>query len=274
MEDKEFNEKYEQLKKSKFKQQKLWGWRPLPTISCITIIFISFAVFFILFGIIILVFTGQINEIKIRYKSCTNDHPCINTTITQKMKKPIMIYYELDNFSQNHRTYLEASKVYLETNGKCDNILDGNLCGLIENSYYQVKFTKWERNKDDIKKKDKDIAYKSDIEKFGKIEKYNDDEHFMIWMRPSPFSNPRKLWGIIEEDLEKGDLLEIYIKNNNEFNDNYVKYIILSTRNIFGGKSLFLGTFYILFGILCLIASITFIIAFNSFHKKKSKQIH
>ena len=93
MEDKEFNEKYEQLKKSKFKQQKLVGWRPLPTISCITIIYLSFALFFIIFGIIILVFTGQINEIKIRYDdTCIDSIFCsINIPIIHKMPKPIMI---------------------------------------------------------------------------------------------------------------------------------------------------------------------------------------
>ena len=41
MNKEEFNKLYETLKKSRFKQQKFPGWRPLPTISCITIIFIS-----------------------------------------------------------------------------------------------------------------------------------------------------------------------------------------------------------------------------------------
>ena len=306
MEDKEFNEKYEQLKKSKFKQQKLWGWRPVPTISCITIIYISFAVFFILFGILILVFNGQINEVKLNYNICSNESndpdgcprdSCITTTINKKMKKPIMIYYELDNFSQNHRAYLdsksekqlEGKEVSNKDLEKCDNILlnkdidnnplDPNApaipCGLMAKSYFQDKFCRWEINGIKIKPRVENIAYKLDKDKYGKIKHENthwidmSDEHFMIWMRPSPFSNPRKLWGVIEDNLEKGDSLNIYIRNMNYYK--YQKYIILSTRNIFGGKSLFLGMCYIVFGILCLIASITFIIAFNSFHKKNSK---
>ena len=48
MNKEEFNKLYETLKKSKFRQQKFPGWRPLPTISCITIIFISAGVFFII----------------------------------------------------------------------------------------------------------------------------------------------------------------------------------------------------------------------------------
>ena len=280
MEDKEFNEKYEQLKKSKFKQQKLWGWRPLPTISCITIIYISFAVFFILLGILILVFLGQINEIKQSYEfypseqnvGCPSSH-CVTISIKETMKKPIMIYYELENFSQNYRTYLDS----LEKSGECDSDnMDINEdaphipCSIMEDYYFHDNFCSWKiiGKEKNVKPKEEEIAYKSDKDKFAKMKHVN-DEHFMIWMRPSPFSNPRKLWGKIEQDLEKGEELQICIKM-----ENYVektRYIILSTRNVFGGKSIFLGMCYIVFGILCLIASITFIIAFNSFHKKKSK---
>ena len=302
MEDKEFNEKYEQLKKSKFKQQKLVGWRPLPTISCITIIYLSFALFFIIFGIIILVFTGQINEIKIRYDdTCIDSIFCsINIPITHKMTKPIMIYYEIADFSQNHRVYMnsksekqlkgeEVSKEDLEKSGECDNmILNKDIgvgfqpedevaipCGLMAKSYFRDTFIVWKINGKEINPRVENIAYKSDKDKYEKIEYLEDkhwinmtDEHFMIWMRPSPFSNPRKLWGIIEEeDIEKDSTISVTIVNNNY--RSYKKYIILSTRNVFGGKSLFLGMCYIIFGIFCLIASITFIIAFNAFHKKK-----
>ena len=274
MEDKEFNEKYEQLKKSKFKQQKLWGWRPLPTISCITIIYISFAVFFILFGIIILVFTGQINEIKLSL-DVPNNIICNKTTM--KMKKPIMIYYELDYFSQNHRTYLDS----IEKSVECDNILDVTApafpCGLIAKSFFYDNFDMWKINEDNgIVPIVKNIAYKSDKDKFESIKYGNTDsimnnEQIMIWMRPSPFSNPRKLWGYIDRDLEKDDEICFHIIRNNNNHYGNGKYIILSNRNVFGGKSIFLGMCYIVFGILCLIASITFIIAFNSFHKKNSK---
>ena len=76
MNKEEFNELYETLKKSKFKQQKYPGWRPLPTISCITIIFLSFGVFFILFGIIIKIFVGKLKEYKFRYDLICGSGPC------------------------------------------------------------------------------------------------------------------------------------------------------------------------------------------------------
>ena len=61
------NEEYERLKNSKFKQQKLPGWRPVPTITSTTIIFFCFGIVFIVLGIVILVFSNKIEEISIRY---------------------------------------------------------------------------------------------------------------------------------------------------------------------------------------------------------------
>lgn len=306
MNDKEFNEKYEQLKKSNFKQQKLPGWRPLPTLSCITIIYLSFAVFFIIFGIIILVFTSQVKEIKVRYDNfglCVNHTECeVSIHVTEKMKKPIMIYYQLNGFSQNHRVYMESkndkqlkgeevSKDDLEKSGECEYALfnhkktsiSGNEldttdvsipCGLLAKSYFRDIYSDWRVGGKPIEPKFENIVYKADKEKYQNFENFENqwinmtDEHFINWMRPSPFSNPRKLWGIIEdEDIEQGSSVLFKVNINNYYS--YKKYIILSTRNVFGGKNMFLGICYIIFGVICLISSITFIITFNSFHKKK-----
>ncbi len=306
MDDKEFKEKYDKLKNSKFRQQKLPGWRPVPTLSCITIIYLSFAVFFILFGIIILVFNSQVQEIKFRYDNWNQTQSRIcSFNIPEKMKKPIMIYYQIDDFSQNHRVYMESksdkqlkgedlSKGDLEKSGECEYALTNkemNIfpwreqyaeevaipCGLMAKSYLRDEFINWSNNGKEINPRIENIAYKSDKEKYNNID-YDEtqmskqwanmsDERFMIWMRPSPFSNVRKLWGIIdEEDIEKGKV-EVQINLKNYFS--YKKYIILSTRNVFGGKNMFLGICYIIFGILCLVSSIIFIITFNSFHNKK-----
>ena len=74
--DKE-NEEYERLKNSKFKQQKLPGWRPVPTITSTTIIFFCFGAVFIILGIIILVFSNKIEEISYRYdEECKGKDSC------------------------------------------------------------------------------------------------------------------------------------------------------------------------------------------------------
>ena len=299
MDDKEFNKKYESLKKSKFKQQKLLGWRPIPTISCITIIFISFAVFFILFGIIILVFTSQVKEMIVRYdNNCnfTKKNPCDFTIpVPEKMKKPIMVYYQINDFSQNHRVYMDSksdkqlngdslSVDELKESGVCDYAITNKdmgetgreneaafPCGLMAKSYFRDYFT-FEMNGNKINVKNESIAYKTDKEKYekntyDKNKHWIDftDERFMIWMRPSPFSNPRKLWGIIDDiDIDSS----IYFTVKEQSFGGYEKYVIFSTRNVFGGKNSFLGAIYLIFGIICLVSAIVFINLHHIYHKK------
>ena len=303
MNKEEFNKLYETLKNSRFKQQKFPGWRPLPTISCITIIFISFGVFFILFGIIITIFAGKLTEYKFRYDLICGSGPCIfPIQIEEEMEKPIMIYYQINNVRQNHRFYMdnksnkqlkgeEVSKDDLEKNNECENYIynedmgiiidadhpEGDVafpCGLIAKTFFKDELTSLKISGKEIEITTEEIAYKSDTEAFSKVEMKDShwldisDERFMIWSRISPFENPRKLWGKIEEDdIPSGTTITVTIENHNYYT--FEKYIILSTRNVFGGKNYFLGICYIILGALCLISAVVFINVFNYFHKKE-----
>ena len=303
MNKEEFNKLYETLKNSRFKQQKFPGWRPLPTISCITIIFISFGVFFILFGIIITIFVGKLKEYKFRYDLICGSGPCIfPIQIEEEMEKPIMIYYQINDVRQNHRFYMdnksnkqlkgeEVSKDDLEKNNECENyiynedmgiVIDTDHpandvafpCGLIAKTFFKDELTSLKISGKEIEITTEEIAYKSDIESFSKVENKDShwldisDERFMIWSRISPFENPRKLWGKIEEDdIPSGTTITVTIENNDYYS--FEKYIILSTRNVFGGKNYFLGICYIVLGALCLISAVVFINVFNYFHKKE-----
>ena len=301
MNDQEFKEKYDKLKNSKFYQQKMFGWRPLPTISCITIIFVSFAIFFIIMGIIILVFTAQVKEMKYKYyplEKYPNGH-IIDININVEMKKPVMVYYQVDGAIQNHRFYMD-SKSDKQLKGeeavslddlkkdkicefaqtiddihwqkKTDNSFNdiANPCGLIAKTYINDHFIDWELDGDEIKEEEleeEDIAYQSDLDTYKNI-KENDElgEHFLVWMRPSPFSNPRKLWGRINKDINQNSNLKVKFTPQNDYGGS--RYLILSTRNIFGGKSMFLGICYIIAGGLSLMASVIFITTYSSFHRK------
>jgi len=101
---------YEALLNSNFKQQKLSAWRPVPTIASTTITFIIFGIVFIIIGIIVLIFSNQIREHKIRYDTqCTIDQVCtLEINIEEKLEKPVMVYYQLANFYQNHRRYVKS----------------------------------------------------------------------------------------------------------------------------------------------------------------------
>lgn len=307
MNKEEFNKLYETLKKSKFRQQKFPGWRPLPTISCITIIFISAGVFFIIFGIFILIFTGQIKEFKFRYdlfcaeKRRHNEKCELSLSIPETMKKPIFIYYQINDLRQNHRFYMdnksdkqlkgeEVSKEDLEKSNDCDgalynkdfDFLDPDKypeddvafpCGLIAKSFFRDNFTLWQMSGKEINVTTEEIANKKDRDDLSNVglkdSQWLDvtDEHFIIWKRIAPFENPRKLWGIIEgDDISSGSSVIVTIDDKSY--RSYEKYIILSTRNVFGGKSSFLGILYIVFGAVCLISAVIFINVYNYFHKK------
>ena len=197
------NEEYERLKNSKFKQQKLPGWRPVPTITSTTIIFFCFGAVFIVLGVIILVFSNQIEEVSYRYdeecktqKEKTNSNNCeITLDIKNKMKSKIMIYYQLNGFYQNHRRYVK-SKSDEQLHGKeftleemknsqdCDpaitnedmgqtksflgnDLVAGELavpCGLIAKSFFNDKFTNWKINGKQFTPNENDIAWKADKE--------------------------------------------------------------------------------------------------------------
>ena len=305
MNKEEFNKLYETLKKSKFRQQKFPGWRPLPTISCITIIFISFSIFFIIMGILILIFTGMVKEYKFRYTcKCENNNDIcqcvVFASIPEEMKSPIMIYYQLNDFRENHRFYMDnksdkqlkgeqASKDDLEKD--CENSLYNsdfefadNLpphdiafpCGLKAKSFFQDVIDTFKISGRTVNITREELAYKSDIDSFSKVKNDNshwldiNNEQFMIWMRVSPFENPRKLWAKIEGvDIPKDSTIIVTINQTNY--KNFEKYLIISTRNVFGGKSSFLGICYIVFGGLCLISAVIFINVYNYFHKKEKK---
>ncbi len=238
MKDDEFKSMYEDYKKSKFKQQKMNGWRPLPTISCITIIFVCFGVFFIIMGLIIVIVISQIpEEIKYKYSDqCTcnqdNNNCPLNISIGDKiMKSPIMIYYQIESFKQNNRDYMDKIK---KENGDYDDL-------------FKDKFQNWKTN--------------------GVPLNFLDGNNKIYWGKINPYSTVRKFYGNITKDLKAKTYLTLDVVSNNYCA--YEKYLIIAQKSIFGGaKRYFLGGAYIVFGFLCLIASIIFINAYNKFHKK------
>lgn len=105
------NSEYEKLKESKFKQQKLPAWRPVPSICCTILIFLAFGLAFIIIGVIVLIFSNEIYETTLNYsEKCKGTNPCtynfyINEDLTNKT---VMFYYQLTNFYQNHRRYVKS----------------------------------------------------------------------------------------------------------------------------------------------------------------------
>ena len=94
-------EKIEKLKQSKFKQQMLPAWRPVPSFGSTMIIFGIFGLIFLTLGITLYVMSERIQGVTRQYDSCELDEskPCtVPITIDSDIPAPIYVYYQLDNF--------------------------------------------------------------------------------------------------------------------------------------------------------------------------------
>ena len=90
-------------------------------------------------------------------------------------------------------------------------------------------------------------------------------------MRTAGLPNFRKLYGVINVDLEPGTY---YVKINNNYDVSSFsghKYFVISTTNLLGGQNYFLAICYIVVGALCLMFGIIFFIAYMN-RKSQTRQ--
>ena len=154
-------------------------------------------------------------------------------------------------------------------------------CGLMAKSYFNDRF-KFYKDKDKaivLPVNEENIARKSDKDKFKNVDKSKqwtdiENEHFIVWMRPSPLPNFRKLWGRIEEQLDAGSSIIVEFENNYDVSKlfstpNATKKIIITTVNSFGGKNTFLAIGCLILGGICIILGVIFFIGFKMRAKKE-----
>ena len=85
---------YERVKQSRFKQQNLPAWRPVPTILSIVIVFSIFGVLFIILGIVLLVYSNKVKSAEIEYTDCTLGEICNkNLILEDDIDSPVFVYY-------------------------------------------------------------------------------------------------------------------------------------------------------------------------------------
>eukprot|EP00596_Hydrurales_sp_CCMP1899_P008681 CAMPEP_0119034246 /NCGR_PEP_ID=MMETSP1177-20130426/1252_1 /TAXON_ID=2985 /ORGANISM="Ochromonas sp, Strain CCMP1899" /LENGTH=372 /DNA_ID=CAMNT_0006991549 /DNA_START=95 /DNA_END=1210 /DNA_ORIENTATION=+ len=148
-----------------FRQQKMSSWGPVMTPSKIIVAFIAIGIFFIPTGTSIYSLSKDMFEQRIVYDgSDPSDVQCqidkqnegkkckISFTFDKDVTGPVLVYYELKRFYQNHRIYVNSySYVQLQgaNIGKADKTLSAscgelaangtlslNPCGLIANSFF------------------------------------------------------------------------------------------------------------------------------------------
>jgi hypothetical protein len=309
------NNKDKIKKKNQSIIKKGFVWRPVPTIFSTTMCFLISGLVFIVVGAILLYMTSQIQEFVIRYDSIsdcigalnnvTNNTCMVDITLDSKFTSPVMVYYQLENFYQDHRRYIKSKSSnqlqgndlkLSEISSDCDPITTmkdvgifksiggfplnandtANPCGLIAKSFFNDTFTLYQ-NSTNIIIDESNIAWDSDKKgRYKNSANYSyvqwkdvEDEHFMVWMRPAGLPDFRKLWGRINTTLLPGNY-NLKIFNNfpvESFGGK--KSFVLSTVNIFGGKNNFLGIAYLVVGCICLIMALLFWVGYKNINNEK-----
>ncbi|XAR72498.1 hypothetical protein NMG60_11019156 [Bertholletia excelsa] len=294
-----------------FKQQRLPACRPVLTPAWVVTTFFLVGAIFIPVGLFSLHASQNVVEIVNRYdaecipgsfksnkvayikdssitKNCT-----LFLKVPKPMKAPINIYYQLDNYYQNHRRYIKSKgdqqllhglKYNHTSSCKPEDVSNGLPvvpCGLIAWSLFNDTYS-FSRGTDELKVNKKNIAWKSDRDhKFGKdVYPFNfqngtligggkldpniplsDQEDLIVWMRIAALPSFRKLYGRIEEDLDVDDVIVVKVSNNyNTYSFGGKKKLVLSTSSWLGGKNDFLGMAYLSVGTSAIFISLVFLL--------------
>ncbi|KAI3496601.1 hypothetical protein L1887_38969 [Cichorium endivia] len=301
-------------KYSRFTQQELPACKPILTPRWVISAFMLVTIVFVPIGLASLFASRDVVEIvdrydadcapggsrsdRVRYIQSTADKTCNRTlSVPKHMKQPIYVYYQLDNFYQNHRRYVKSrsdqqlrNRNAEDDTSSCKPEDDANgrsivPCGLVAWSMFNDTYSFFTNNhQQQLPVNKRGISWKSDRDhKFGKdvfpknfqngtliggatlneSVPLSEQEDLIVWMRTAALPTFRKLYGKIEMDLAAGDTINVILHNNyNTYSFNGKKKLVLSTTTWLGGKNNFIGIAYLAVGGLCFILAITFTIIY------------
>merc|ERR1711916_422514 len=269
---------------SLLKQQKLPAWQPVLTPKIVIVGFLVVGFLFIPLGILFLTSANAVKQVEVDYTDCdpssvpSGVQNCSVSLSVPAMEGPVYVYYQLTNYYQNQRRYVKSRN---------DDASKGNPnewylpCGLVAWSHFNDTLALAPAGGAPVPWVKKGIAWETDVkEKFknpaptapGLRDPLVDftDEDFIVWMRTAGLPSFRKLYRVIPGGLPAGTYTfsiqsRFYVK---PFGG--TKGIVISTASWMGGKNTFLGTAYIVVGLLCVLIGAAFLIAQVLFPRKLS----
>ena len=169
------NSGFIKLQNSPFKQQQIPSWRPNLSGKQICTLYQFVGISCVIFGLYCSYKSEEIEEIVFPdYESSCNSSttdPCLFHVANVNMTPPLLLYYELENFYQNHRRYVKSrsdrqlsgkslSIVELTNSKECEPVYNNSLmgvsisstgkpldeglpafpCGLIARSFFNEKY--------------------------------------------------------------------------------------------------------------------------------------
>uniref|UniRef100_A0A0R0G3P1 ALA-interacting subunit n=1 Tax=Glycine max TaxID=3847 RepID=A0A0R0G3P1_SOYBN len=179
--------------------------------------------------------------------------------VLKPMKAPIYIYYQLDNYYQNHR---RRSNLHLLHGLGCNDTssckpLESSHdlpivpCGLMAWSLFNDTYT-FSRNSSELKHVYPFNFQNGTLIGGGKLDPS---------IPTAPLPTFRKLYGRIEEDLDVDDVIVVHLENNySTYSFGGKKKLVLSTLSWLGGKNDFLGVANLFVGAFCILISIIFLL--------------
>lgn len=303
--------------KYKFAYNGLEKWVPVYTPNYLILMYMVLGIVFIMVGIYLHILSNNTIECIISYDDSPGNGITVDTLVEIKSENcnpsridgseikyldgDYFIYYQLRNFYQNNKSYMNSRNdrqlsgelLYNENElSDCHPLIKDKYgrilypCGIAAYTIFNDTYMLYDGQNDPIEIDDslETITFKSDRMNYKNIPEeklieyeFNDwlskdifpgrieNPHFIVWMKYSAFSTFNKIYGKLKSKKNKLVLpIKIHIKNRypvNLFNGS--KHIVISQNTIFGGKNPYFGVLYMISGIIFILLSIFYLVRNN-----------